>query len=86
MGAYRKELDQKIELLEYLIDRYDDGRRKGFFCLAVNLFELATLRDIIKTVELDDQRLEGDRKVVAKMMVAAMERQAALLHIDLRLR
>lgn len=28
---------QKLEILKPLLEGYNDGRRKGFFCLAVNL-------------------------------------------------
>ncbi|MBN1499605.1 MAG: DUF3795 domain-containing protein [Spirochaetes bacterium] len=34
---YRKELDEKVLILERLISDYNDGRKKGFYCLAVNL-------------------------------------------------
>lgn len=85
MEAYKEELDAKIGLLEHLITNYDDGRRKAFFCLAVNLLELTTLHEIIEEVE-ENTRLESDKKTRAKMMVDAIQRRVTLLRIDLRLR
>lgn len=46
IDSYQLELEEKIEILKYLLANYNDGRRKTFFCVAVNLLEL----DDIKTV------------------------------------
>ena len=43
IDAYRKELNEKISILETLLVDYDDGLRKGFFCLAVNLWNYRML-------------------------------------------
>ena len=48
MDAYSKELNEKISVLETLLANYDDGRRKSFFCVALNLLEL---QDVKKTME-----------------------------------
>ena len=47
MEAYRAELDEKVERLTYLLSHYNDGRRKSFFCTAVNVLELADLRAVM---------------------------------------
>ncbi|MCL2053103.1 MAG: DUF3795 domain-containing protein [Oscillospiraceae bacterium] len=47
MEAYKAELDEKIELLEKLLESYNDGRRKGFYCLAVNLLELSDIKAVM---------------------------------------
>jgi hypothetical protein len=33
--------------LERLLADFDDGRRKNFFCLAVNLLELPDIREVM---------------------------------------
>lgn len=33
-------LEEKIEILEFLIENYNDGRSKNIYCIAVNLLEL----------------------------------------------
>jgi len=35
--TYQSELDEKIKILKYLLVNYNDGRRKSFFCIAINL-------------------------------------------------
>ena len=44
---YKVELDDKIEIPWNSIDNCNDGRRKNFFCMAVNLLEVNEL--IMKT-------------------------------------
>ena len=45
--AYRVELNQKAALLSELLNRFDDGRRKGYFCLAINLLELEDIESVM---------------------------------------
>ncbi|MEQ2439371.1 DUF3795 domain-containing protein [Solibaculum intestinale] len=44
--AYQAEQEEKAEILHELLEQYNDGRRKTFYGVAVNLLELADLRDI----------------------------------------
>lgn len=43
--AYNREQAEKVQILNQLLEHYNDGRRKTFFCLAVNLLELSELRE-----------------------------------------
>jgi hypothetical protein len=47
LDAYKVELNEKIKILESLLDNYNDGRRQSFFCTAVNLLPLADLKEIM---------------------------------------
>jgi len=53
MDAYAAELNRKIEILEDLIENYNDGRRKGFYCLAVNLLEFKDVEEIMANIKSD---------------------------------
>lgn len=44
---YKNDLNEKIEILEFLLSNLNDGKRKNFYCLAVNLLQLDDLRDIL---------------------------------------
>lgn len=46
LPAYWAEQEEKVEILHELLERYNDGRRKTFYGVAVNLLELADLRDV----------------------------------------
>ena len=51
IAAYREELEEKIKILKELLQGYNDGRRKTFFCTAVNLLELADVRLAMEQIE-----------------------------------
>ncbi|WP_040196839.1 DUF3795 domain-containing protein [Candidatus Soleaferrea massiliensis] len=46
--AYQSELDEKAVLLRELLDNYNDGRKKTFYCVAVNLLELGDVISVMK--------------------------------------
>ena len=83
--AYAAELNTKIELLEWLLENYDDGRRKGFFCLAVNLLDLADVQQIAWQLE---NELEPPPSIKENALMAVRLFQAAANEkgIDLKLR
>ena len=47
--AYHSEQVQKAEILSFLLKNYNDGRRKSFFCLAVNLLDLEDIKAVSYT-------------------------------------
>ena len=52
---YNLEQQEKMQILCYLLSNYNDGRRKNFFCVAVNLLELSELQEAMKQVQSNDQ-------------------------------
>ena len=48
--TYRAELDEKVKRLEHLLLEYNDGRRKSFFCTAVNVLDLADVRAVMEQI------------------------------------
>lgn len=49
--AYQEEQRRKTEILRELLENYNDGRRKSFFCLAVNLLECDELQSVMAQVK-----------------------------------
>lgn len=52
---YNLEQQEKIQILSYLLSNYNDGRRKNFFCVAVNLLDLSEIQEAIKQIQSNDQ-------------------------------
>jgi len=48
--AYITELNDKIQILQELLSEYNDGRRKNFYCLVVNILELQDLNSIMEKI------------------------------------
>lgn len=60
--AYLAELNEKVEILRALLENYNDGRRKSYYCIATNVLSLQDLRDIMtklaKTENSDESAKE----------------------------
>lgn len=52
---YNHEQQEKAQILSYLLSNYNDGRRKTFFCVAVNLLELSELQEAIKQIQENNE-------------------------------
>ena len=64
MDSYRSELKEKMRILRILLAEYNDGRRKSFFCLAVNLLNLADIQKVMMQLESESDALSAKEKAV----------------------
>jgi hypothetical protein len=62
LKIYLRDLEKKNKYLEYFLTTHNDGRSKGFFCLAINLLGINDLDEIIGIVKEKEkhQKLEPD--------------------------
>lgn len=84
IDAYKLELDEKIVILEQLLRDYDDGRRKGFFCIAVNLLELEDLRYVGKQIKSEvrpETTLKEKAATAVRMLRELAEQRSILLKL-----
>lgn len=84
--VYQKELNEKIEILNTLINNYNDGKRKNFYCIAVNLLELSDIKNIMQNIneKINLQEIQFNEKV--KQIVSLFEVKAKEKNIELILR
>lgn len=52
---YNLEQREKTKILSYLLSHYNDGRKKNFFCVAVNLLELSELQEAVEQIESNEE-------------------------------
>lgn len=83
-AAYQAEQQEKQAILRFLLENCNDGRRKGFFALAVNLLELQELRDMIKQMEEKPENMPLKEK--ATCAAALLQAAAYWAGIALKLR
>jgi len=83
---YKLELNEKVEILEYLIHNFNDGRRKNFYCIAVNLLSLARLREIIQEIQNNVSPQNIDQKSKIEQIITLFEVKAKLESIEIKLR
>lgn len=55
IDKYNLEQKEKMQILDYLLSSYNDGRRKTFFCVAVNLLELSEIQEAVKQIEANSE-------------------------------
>ena len=60
-----------METLDFLLTNYNDGHKKTFFCLMVNLLDLADLKKVLEQIkgngEIQDLPLKEKAAHVSKL-------------------
>ncbi len=76
---------EKLRFLESLIDNYDEGRSKSFYCTSCQLIPLENLREALADAKA---KITADAgiKDKAKLVRAAISQMADSLKIELKLR
>jgi hypothetical protein len=80
---------RRIKLLEKMLDRYNDGRSKGFYCLASALLSIPALETSLSGAEHKvkaDKVKAKDVKTKAKILRGFLDGFAAKEKVELRLR
>ncbi len=83
IASYHKEQSEKQAILKKLLSEYNDGRRKAFYCIAVNLLELSELKDVMN--KLSEERSLSTLKEKATTAVEFINDVAKLKNIMLKL-
>ena len=83
---YIKILKEKIIILEFLLNNYNDGRRKSFYCLAVNLLELNDLKGVINEINDNISKQEINHNEKINLIVHLLNTKAENRKIELILR
>lgn len=84
--TYRAEQKEKIRILAFLLGNYNDGRKKNFFCVAVNLLELGDLKSVMQEIETEQELGSLSRKERAAYIKKRLENIADERQIVLKLR
>ena len=53
---------EKAQILSKLLAGYNDGRRKNFYCVAVNLLELFEIREAMNRIESNDRAFASEKE------------------------
>ena len=82
---YNHEQQEKAQIFSYLLSNYNDGRRKTFFCVAVNLLELSELQEVIKQIQANDELSSLPFKAQCLYVVEVLQKIAERRNIKLKL-
>lgn len=86
LDAYKRELDEKVSIAEFLINNYNDGRKKSFYCNAANLLPLDALRDIMTEIDEKISKQDMELKDKISLIISLFEAKAKKENIELKLR
>ncbi|MDD3411569.1 MAG: DUF3795 domain-containing protein [Eubacteriales bacterium] len=84
MEAYHEQLEQKALILQALLRDFNDGRRKSYFCLAVNLLDLQSLQAITERLKAQitaEMTLKERAAAAVKLLEEAAQRQGIVLKL-----
>jgi len=76
---------EKLEFLKYLLNTYNEGRSKSFYCTSCQLIPLDKLKEALADAEIKITEDTGIKEK-AKIVRAAISNVADTLQIDLKLR
>ncbi len=82
---YNLEQREKMQILSHLLSNYNDGRRKNFFCVAVNLLELSELREAMEQIRSNDELSSLPLKAQCLFVAEVFQKLAARRNIELKL-
>jgi len=80
---------QRIAILENMLQQYDDGRSKSYYCIAAALLSIAGLTQSIQSAEEEIIRTsidQSDFKAKAKILRQFLENTAWGENAELKLR
>lgn len=75
LPSFIRQQGVRIELLERMIKKYDDGRSKSFFCLACALLPLKDITAAFKEIGHPGNALK-DKKLLAKLLRDMLQQKA----------
>ena len=82
---YNLEQQEKIQILSHLLSNYNDGCRKNFFCVAVNLLELSELQEAMEQIQSHDELSELPFKEQCSYIAEVLQKIADRRNIKLKL-
>lgn len=82
---YNLEQLEKKKILSHLLANYNDGRRKNFFCVAVNLLDLDELQEAMRQIQVNDSLSALPLKAQASHVAEVLQRIADSKNVSLKL-
>jgi F0F1-type ATP synthase delta subunit len=79
-------LNEKVEILNFLLSNYNDGKRKNFYCTAVNLLKLEDLKNILVEFKKKIKMKDITAKEKIEFVISFFKDKAEKEEIEIELR
>lgn len=86
IDAYNSEQMEKIEILKHLLSSYNDGRRRTFYCIAINLLDLQDVKKIMGQISQLSDFHNKPLKEKSAYVVSLFQDMARTKKLELKLR
>jgi hypothetical protein len=86
IDEYNEEQQRKIRILHSLLDDYNDGKRKSFYCMAINLLPLKEIERILDELIADSQLSATSFREKVDFIVSRFRSLAKDQGVELKLR
>lgn len=86
ISNYNEEQTSKMKILNILLANYNDGRKKTFYCVAVNVLEFSVLENLMRQIEISNDFKELDDLSKCKFVYTLFDNKSKELGIDFKLR
>ena len=86
LGLYKAELGRRMALLQFLLDHFNEGRKKNFYCIAVNLLRLEALERVFAVLGSLQSEMPLKAEDRARTAKALLEKEASAEGIRIELR
>ena len=86
IGAYNAEQTEKVKLLNILLSKYNSGREKTLYCLAVNLLEVSEVESVLEKATTYINSAETSLKEKAIYVSRLLREAAEKRNVELKLR
>lgn len=83
--AYQAELNEKMTILQHLLNNYNDGRKKTLFCTAINLLELKDVKEVMKQIAYEtktDDPIKENAVVAVRLFQAMADNRNVVLRLN----
>lgn len=84
--AYHSEQSEKVTILKSLLANYNDGRRKSFFFITVNLLELQDTKTVVKQIAAEitsnSMTIKEKATIAVKLFQAVAEPRNTVLRLN----
>lgn len=86
IDEYNEEQQRKIRILHSLLYEYNDGGRKSFYCMAINLLPLTETEKILDELIADSQFSAASLREKVEFIVSRFQSLAKEQGVELKLR
>jgi hypothetical protein len=86
IDEYNEEQQRKIRILHSLLDDYNDGKRKSFYCMAVNLLSLKESEALLQGIFANEEFHGKSSKEKIEHIILGFQNLAKEQGMELKLR